>query len=212
MIKEAPTGRVCANCGTDYTDHTKGKHMHIAMKDQIETEDMPPLRFTKGKYKITLCPSCSEYLDEKINQGKLVPIDDLEFNEGEIQSKRLIDFGLAHDAFFHCKQQGAFVSLIKGRSKQYTWEREFKEKKNIGGKLHFNLWYESGVNPGDILEIGGKRGKVQIRRFILVVSIEKKHIYYYPIDEEKVTMVFPLEEGLPTKKPTFEDFIQELKN
>ena len=212
MSKEAPTERVCANCGTDYTDHTKGKHMHIAMKDQIETEDMPPLRFTKGKYKITLCPDCSEYLNEKINQGKLVPIDNLEFNEDESHSKRLIDYCLAHDAFFHCTQRGAFVSLIKGRSEQFTWEREFKEKKSIGGKLHFNLWFDSGVNPGDILEIGGRRGNDHIRRYIIISIINKRRIYYYPIDEERVRMAFPFEDGQPPKKKrTFEDFMQELK-
>ena len=211
MSDQKPIERVCANCGTSYTDKAEGKHIHIAMKDQIVTEDMPPIHFTKGKYKITLCPRCSAYLNNKINQGNLIPIDTIEFKENEIQMKQLIDYCLAHDSFFHCKQPGAFVSLIKGRSEQFTWDREFKEKKGIGGKLHFNLWYDSGVNPGDIIEIGGKRGQEQIRRFILVISIEKNQINYYQIDEERVRMAFSLEDGPPKKKPTFEDFMQELK-
>lgn len=212
MNKEkAPIERVCASCGNSYNDHTEGKHIHIAMHDQIYTEDMPPIRFRKKNYTITLCPGCSKYLNDKINQGKLVPPDDLHI-DSEIQSKGLTDYCLAHDAFFHCTQRGAFVALIKGRSEQFTWEREFKEKRSIGGKLHFNLWFDSGVNPSDIIEIGGRRGDDHIRRYILAIAIDKRQIDYYPIDEERVRMVFPQEEGPPKKKRTFEDFIQELKN
>lgn len=219
LSKKNAKERVCANCGTEYTDHTDGKHAHITIKDHHSSDDQPPLHFVSKKYYLTLCPSCSAYLNNLINSGMLVPLADpevVENEEGELVfanrkmlEKKLIDYCLPHNAFFHCHQYGSFVALIDGRHEKYEFNRVFKDQKRVNGFRHFDLSSKGGLYPGAILQIGGKRGDDKISRYIIVVTCDKNRLYYYMIDEERVRMVFPLEDT-PERK-TIDQLLLEMK-
>ena len=212
-MKQKPKIETCANCSTDFNVNDHGTRFATTLfREAISVIGNSVLNKTeefkekdhvilKKRSRVVLCPACSDYFESAISSGTLVKQDtqDIEFNQDEIQTKKLSDFLIAHDAFFPCLQIRSYIGKVKGRHPKFTWDLEWKERKKLNNKRHFDL---KETEEGEILKIRGFRGEIEITRFILVTAITKYWMSYYILDEERVLMVFPRSEPIQDDEPS----------